>query len=80
MLIEDHGEAPVPPSCRDGDVVRFPFATRRRWAEAELGHELHRNRRLRIGIFEVVDQLRQILDGVDVVVRRRRNQPDAGVE
>ena len=31
----------------------------------------------RIDLLEVVDQLRQILDGVDVVMRRRRDQRDA---
>ena len=30
-----------------------------------------------VGVLQVVDQLRQILDGVDVVVRRRRDQSDA---
>ena len=36
-----------------------------------------RDRRLRIRVLEIVDQLRQILDRVDVVVRRRRDQADA---
>jgi hypothetical protein len=31
----------------------------------------------RIGVLQVMDQLRQIFDRVDVVVRRRRNQADA---
>ena len=30
-----------------------------------------------VGVLQVVDQLRQVLDGVDVVVRRRRDQADA---
>jgi hypothetical protein len=30
-----------------------------------------------VGVLQVVDQLRQIFDGVDVMVRRRRNQTDA---
>ena len=34
--------------------------------------------RLRVGVFEVGDQLLQVLDGVDVVVRRRGDEPDAG--
>ena len=31
-----------------------------------------------IGVLEVVDQLRQILDRIDVMMRRRRDQADAG--
>ena len=32
----------------------------------------------RVGVLEVVDQLGEVLDRVDVVVRRRRDQPDTG--
>ena len=32
----------------------------------------------RVGALQVVDQLGQVLDGIDVVVRRRRNQRHAG--
>ena len=46
-------------------------------ADADLGDELHRDRRLRIRVLEIVDQLREILDRVDVVVRRRRDEADA---
>ena len=35
-------------------------------------------RALRVRVLGVVDQLRQVLDRVDVVVRRRRDEPDAG--
>ena len=34
----------------------------------------------RVGVLQVVDQLRQVLDGVDVVVRRREISPTPGVE
>ena len=44
---------------------------------AYFGDELHRNARPRIGVLQVVDELRQVFDGIDVVVRRRRNQPHA---
>ena len=47
-------------------------------ADAGLGHQLDRDQRLRVDLLEVEDQLGQILDGIDVVVRRRRNQGDAG--
>ena len=36
-----------------------------------LGHQLNADARFGVGIFEVVDQLCQILDRVDVVVGRR---------
>ena len=46
-------------------------------ADPDLGDELHRDARIGVGAAEVVDQLLEILDRVDVVVRRRRDQPDA---
>ena len=45
---------------------------------ADFGHQLHRNPRPRIDVLQIVDQLRQILDGVNIVVRRRRNQAHPG--
>ena len=59
----------------DGDVVgprlRHPGGHR---PHADLGHELDRHRCPRVGAAQVVDQLLEILDRVDVVVRRRRDQ------
>ena len=46
-------------------------------ADAQLRHQLHVDARPGIGVLEVVDELRQVLDRVDVVVRRRRDEPDA---
>ena len=46
-------------------------------SHAHLGHQLHRNARLRIHVLQIVNQLRQIFDRVNVVMRRRRNQPHA---
>ena len=43
-------------------------------AHAHLRHQLHADPRVVVGVLEVVDQLREILDRVDVVVGRRRNQ------
>ena len=63
----------------DHDVVglrlRDPGGDR---ADAGLGDQLDADRRARVDRAQVVDQLRQILDRVDVVVRRRRDQADAG--
>jgi hypothetical protein len=49
-------------------------------ADADLGDQLDVHPRGGVGVLQVVDQLGQVLDRVDVVVRRRRDQPDAGVE
>ena len=47
-------------------------------ADADLGHQLHVDPGQRVGVLQVVDELLEVLDGVDVVVGRRRDQPDAG--
>ena len=47
-------------------------------ADTDFGHELHVDARVAVGVLQIVNQLRQIFDRVDVVVRRRRNQADAG--
>ena len=46
-------------------------------ADADLGHELDRHPRARVRAAQVVDQLLEVLDRVDVVVRRRRDQRHA---
>ena len=78
-LSEVSGEAPVPPSW---PLIRTTSA----WALATPAatvptptsdDELDGNARFGIGVLEIVDQLREIFDGVDVVVRRRRDQADA---
>ena len=40
-------------------------------ADADLGHQLHVDAGGRVGVLQVVDELLEILDRVDVVVRRR---------
>src|SRR5690606_6449862 len=47
-------------------------------AHAGVRYQLHRDQRVRIDLAQVEDQLRQVLDRIDVVVRRRRDQADAG--
>ena len=47
-------------------------------ADADLGDELHRDLRLRVRAAQVVDELLEVLDRVDVVVRRRRDEAHAG--
>ncbi len=41
------------------------------------GHQLDVDTSIGIGVFQIMDQLRQVFDRVDVMVRRRRNQADA---
>jgi hypothetical protein len=43
-------------------------------ADAHLGDQLDVDPRGRVGVLEVVDELLEVLDRVDVVVRRRRDQ------
>ena len=50
---------------------------RRDGADAALGHQLHADVGAPVRVLQVVDQLGQVLDRVDVVVRRRRDQADA---
>src|SRR3954470_893717 len=47
-------------------------------AYADFRHEFHRDARLRIDVLQVVDQLREIFDRVNVVMRRRRDQTHTG--
>ena len=56
--------------------MRLRHAGRDR-ADADLRDQLHVNARPRIRVLQVVDQLREIFDRIDVVMRRRRDQPDA---
>ena len=46
-------------------------------ADADFGDELHRHLAGGIDVLQVEDQLRDVLDRIDVVMRRRRDQPDA---
>ena len=46
-------------------------------ADADFGHELHADARVAVRVLQVVDQLREIFDRIDVVMRRRRDQADA---
>ena len=43
-------------------------------ADSDLRHELHVDARPRVGVLQVVDELGEVLDRVDVVVRRRRDE------
>src|SRR4029077_188500 len=62
----------------DDDVVRLRLGDAGGdRADADLGDQLDTDARPLIGVLQVVDQLRQVLDRVDVVVRWRRDQADS---
>ena len=46
-------------------------------AHARLAHELHADARARIDVLQIEDELREVLDRIDVVVRRRRDERHA---
>ena len=79
-LSEVSGEAPVPPSWPEirttsACALETPAAT---VPTPDLGDQLHVHPRGRVRVLQVVDELGEVLDRVDVVVRRRRDQPHAG--
>jgi hypothetical protein len=62
----------------NGDVFRFALGhSNGHDAHADDGHQFDRDAGLRIGAFQVVNQFGQILDRVNVVMRRRRYQADS---
>ena len=79
FLIDESGDAPVPPSAPAMCTTSASaFATPRRdRADPFLGDELHRDRGARVHLFQVEDQLCEILDRVDVVMRRGTDQRHA---
>ena len=50
----------------------------RHGAHAHFRHQLDGNARPGIGVLQIVNQLRQIFDGINIVMRRRRDQAHAG--
>ena len=64
----------------DGDQVRIGLGdSGGDGADPGFRHQLHRDQRFRVDLLQVIDELRQIFDGIDVVMRRRRDQGDAGL-
>jgi hypothetical protein len=63
----------------DGDVISLGLGhPGRHRAHSNLGHQFDRDRCARIAVFKVVNQLRQVFNRINIVMRRRRNQPDTG--
>ena len=46
-------------------------------ADADFGDQLHADARVAVGVLQIVDQLGEIFDRIDVVVRRRRDESHA---
>ena len=73
------GEAPVPPLCPAiDDVVGVGLgdASGNR-AYSQLRDQLHADGRARVDALEVVDELREVFNAVDVVMRRRTDERNA---
>src|SRR5207244_13205903 len=45
---------------------------------SNLSHELNADARSGIRIFQIMDQLGEVFDGIDIVMRRRRDKATAG--
>src|SRR5690606_10062769 len=67
----------VVPGDEDDVGVRLGHA-RRHGPDADLADELDVDTGPRVGVLQVVDELGEVLDGVDVAVRRRGDDADAG--
>ena len=65
-------------SCDMDDVRACLRDTGRDHADARRRDELHRDVRVGVDLLQVEDELGEVLDRVDVVVRRRRDEGDAG--
>ncbi|MNO86260.1 hypothetical protein D3C76_776550 [compost metagenome] len=64
--------------ARDGDQVCVGFChTGGDGADARFGNQLHGDHRFRVDLFQVENQLRQVFDRVDIMVRRRGDQRHA---
>src|SRR5439155_4501138 len=71
--------AGTPVVAADGNDVRTSFGDAG-GDDADTGarNEFYADARARVNGAEIVDELREIFDAVNVVVRRRRNQRSAG--
>ena len=58
----------------ENDVCVSLGNTGRNRTDTDFRHELHGNTGLRVGVVQVVNELSQVFDGVNIVMRRRRNE------
>lgn len=78
LLIDVSGLAPGPPfGAGDRDVVGVALrdAGRDR-TDADFAHQLHAHASGRIRVLQIEDELREILDRINVVMRRRADESD----
>ena len=75
---ERRGASPAVVAGNEHDVRVGLGHTGRDGADTDLGHQLDVDASGRVGVLQVVDELGQVLDRVDVVVRWWGDQPDAG--
>jgi hypothetical protein len=70
------GAAPVPPSKEETRITWAPaLATPAATVPTPcFGNQFNRNPGIGIGIFQVINQLGQILNGINIMVSRRRNK------
>ncbi len=63
----------------DHDMIGLGFGhARSHGTDTDFRYQLHGNGSSRIGVLQVVDELGEVFNGINIVVRRRRNQADAG--
>ena len=63
--------------ARDQNGIRLRLGhTGRNGANARARHQLHADHRVRVDLLQVIDELRQILDRINIVMRRRADQRD----
>ena len=78
----DGGEGRCPGAAimaRDHQVIGLRLChPRGHGSAANLRAQLHADARRGVGVLEVVDELRHVLDGINIVVRRRADEAHAG--
>ncbi|MPN28473.1 hypothetical protein SDC9_175915 [bioreactor metagenome] len=73
------GRAGAAVIARDQDDLRARLGhAGRHGSHAGLRHQLYGNAGRPVGVLQIIDQLSQILDGIDIVMRRGRDQGHAG--
>src|SRR5689334_7706280 len=53
------------------------FCLKKKSTDADFGNEFHADARARVRVLQVVDEFGEVLNRIDIVVRRRRDQSDS---
>ena len=77
---ERRSVASAPAVAADENMIRLGLGDPGRdRPDSHLAHQFHAETRAAgLDVLQVVNELRQVLDGINVMMRRRRNKPDAG--